>query len=95
MEGRDDLLGGFARAGELLPVGAEGVGTQNLSARLHIGPVDVQQPVRVLQGGQLGGLPHGQPLGLEHGPHAAVQNDGAGRVAAIHEIPQCPPDFRY
>ena len=38
--------------------------------------MDVQQPVRVLQGRQLGGLPHGQPPGLEHGPHAAVQKDG-------------------
>ena len=38
------------------PVGAEGVGAEDLGPRLHIGPVDVLQPVRVFQGGQLGPL---------------------------------------
>ena len=63
--------------GELLPVGPEGVGVEDLGPRLHIGPVDVQQPLRVVQGGEFGGGPHGQALGLEHGAHAPVQEHGA------------------
>ena len=63
--------------GELLPVGPEGVGVEDLGPRLHIGPVDVQQPLRVVQGGEFGGGPHRQALGLEHGAHAPVQEHGA------------------
>ena len=94
--GGDDLLHRSARAAQLLPVGPEGVGAQDLAARRHIGPVDVQQPVRVLQGGQLGILPQLQPPGLEHGAHPPVQQDGAGglqQFTKVHSVHQ--PFDRY
>ena len=70
--GRDDLLHRLSSAFQLLPVGPEGAGAENLRPRLHVGAVNLQQPVRMVQGGQLGVLPQLKSLGLEHGAHAAV-----------------------
>ena len=65
---------------QLFPVGTEGVGVDDLRPGLHIAPVNVQQPIRMLQRGQLRVFPRLQPSALEHSTHAAVQY--YGRIAA-------------
>ena len=62
--------------GQFFSVGPKGVGVDNLTACVQIGCVNVQQPLGVFQGNQLRGCACGQPFGLEHGAHGAVQQDG-------------------
>ena len=72
-DGRGDyLFHRLSHAFELLSVGAEGVGAENLGSRLHIGAMNLQKPARVFQCGQLRMFAQSQSLGLEHGAHAAV-----------------------
>ena len=75
--GGDHLRHRSSAVGQLLPIGPEGIGIHDLSAGVQIGAVDLPQPLRVLQGSRLRRRPHGQAPGLEHGAHAAVQQDGA------------------
>ena len=75
--GRHHFLHALAGAAQLFPVGAEGVGVDDLAARVHVGAVDITQPVRVIDGGQLrAGIDRYAP-GLQQSAHAAVQNHRA------------------
>ena len=78
--GGDDCLRRAAGARQLKGAGPKGIGSGDLSSGGQIRPVDFQQPVRMLQAGQLGGHAHRQSLALEHGAHGSVQTDKAGRV---------------
>ena len=75
--GGDHLRHRPSAVGQLLPVGSEGIGIHDLGSGIQIGAVDLPQPLRVLQGGRLRRRPNGQAPGLEHGAHAAVQQDGS------------------
>ena len=66
------LLHGMAGALELEPVPAEGVGIDQLRPGLHIGPVDVCDPMRIGKAQKLRDVAQLQALLLEHGAHAAV-----------------------
>ena len=56
--------------------GAEGVGVEDGAARRRIPGVDALDQGGVFQVEGLGFLPQGQPRRLEHGAHAAVQQEG-------------------
>ena len=62
----------MAGALELEPVPAEGVGIDQLRPGLHIGPVDVCDPMRIGKAQKLRDVAQLQALLLEHGAHAAV-----------------------
>ena len=78
--GGDHLCHCSSTVGQLLPVGPEGIGINDLGSGVQIGAVDLPQPLRVLQGSRLRRRPHGQAPGLEHSAHAAVQQDGAASL---------------
>ena len=60
--------------GQLPRVGAEGVGLDDLRARLHVGPVDVADQVRLLQVQLVVADVEEGALAVEHGAHRAVDD---------------------
>ena len=71
--GGHDLPGGDSVGGQLLGIGAEGIGGDQAAARLQILPVDVLDGLGILDAPQVGQQTVGQTGRLEHAAQAAVQ----------------------
>ena len=74
---RHQLGRGIAGSLQFVGAGAEGVGVDHPGSGFQIGGVDPAQQLRLGDGQQLGAFPRLKAHGLQHGAHAAVQQDVA------------------
>ncbi len=70
-----------------MAIGTEGVGGDNLAARVDIGAVNLGDFLRIGEAEQLGKLTGSQSCGLQHGSHTAVKQQMRGpRQGLMQEV---------